>query len=180
MKLAGGTVLHQKPNSNSVPAEVGVSSQPAPLPNGDGSAIRAAVAPNHRLLSRGLSRLFSHNLVGYYRHAGGQIPITHLLFADDMLIFFNVSKKSLENFLIQITLVLMKQLINKGKSALYLSKKISYARKLVIQNVSGIPEKEFPFQFDLVPIIKGRLKTIFFSEMVSKVRKKVEGWQGKL
>jgi hypothetical protein len=33
------------------------------------------------------------------------------------------------------------QLINKGKSALYLSKKISYARKLVIQNVSGIPEK---------------------------------------
>lgn len=51
MKLAGGTVLYQKPNSNSVPAEVGVSSQPSPLPNGDGSAIRAAVAPNHRLLS---------------------------------------------------------------------------------------------------------------------------------
>lgn len=45
------------------------------------------------VLSRGLSRLFSHNLVGYYRHGRGQIPITHLLFADDTLIFLNVSKK---------------------------------------------------------------------------------------
>lgn len=72
------------------------------------------------------------------------------------------------------------QLINKGKSALYLSKKISYARKLVIQNVYGIPEKEFPFKYFGVPIIKDRLKTIFFSEIISKVRKKVEGWQGNL
>jgi hypothetical protein len=29
------------------------------------------------VLSRGLSRFFSHNLAGYYRHGRGQIPITH-------------------------------------------------------------------------------------------------------
>lgn len=45
------------------------------------------------VLSRGRGRLFSHNLVGYYRHGRGQISITHLLFADDTLIFLNVSKR---------------------------------------------------------------------------------------
>jgi hypothetical protein len=29
------------------------------------------------VLSRGLSRFFSHNLAGYYRHGRGKIPITH-------------------------------------------------------------------------------------------------------
>lgn len=87
---------------------------------------------SEEVLSRGLSRLFSHNLVGYYRHGRGQIPITHLLFADDMLIFFNVSKKYLENLFkfLGSYEASSGQLINKGKSALYLSKKISYAKNL--------------------------------------------------
>lgn len=81
-------------------------------------------------------------------------------------------KKSLENFFKFLSSYEASsgQLINKGKSALYLSKKISYARKLVIQNVYGIPEKEFPFKYFGVPIIKDRLKTLLFSEILSKER----------
>ena len=74
-----------------------------------GDPISPSLIIAEEVLSRGLSRLFSHNLVGYYRHGRGQIPITHLLFADDTLIFLNVSKKNLCKISLS-SLVLMKLL----------------------------------------------------------------------
>lgn len=79
------------------------------------------------------------------------------------------------------SLVLMKLL--RGNFSIKAKVPYIYPRRSHMQenwSSSGIPEKEYPFKYFGVPIIKGRLKTIFFSEMVSKVRKKVEGWQGKL
>lgn len=106
-------------------------------------------------------------------------PVSHLFYADDMLIFTNGRVRSLQilrNLMSRYQLS-SGQEINLNKSAFYASKRISQGRIARIQRVSGCHVKQLPFKYLGAPIYKGRCKSIFFEDTIGKLTQKLEGWK---
>lgn len=130
-------------------------------------------------LSRGLSYLFQkEGLVGFYKCGRSSLFRTHLLYADETLVFCNGSKRSISNlfgFLHKYD-ASSGQRINKSKSALFLSRKTTAARKIVMQNTSGISAKGFQITYLGAPLYSGKLKINYFEPLVSKENRRL-GWK---
>lgn len=85
--------------------------------------------------------------------------ISHLLYADDLLIFLNGNKSSVRRFM-QISHTYEKwsvQLINKDKSALFLSKKINVTRQRELFRLTGYVRGSFSTIYLRVPLVSGQL-----------------------
>lgn len=108
-------------------------------------------------------------------------PISHLFYADDMLIFTNGRINSLQRLkqLMGRYEAASGQQINLQKSALYVSKRITRARITRIQRLTGCQAKQLPFKYLGAPIYKGRCRIQFFDETVEKFSSKIEGWHGR-
>lgn len=130
-------------------------------------------------LSRGLSYLFQkEGLVGFYKCGRSSLFRTHLLYVDETLVFCNGSKRSISNlfgFLHKYD-ASSGQRINKSKSALFLSRKTTAARKIVMQNTSGISAKGFQITYLGAPLYSGKLKRTYFEPLVSKENRRL-GWK---
>lgn len=72
--------------------------------------------------------------------------ITHLLYADDMLVFANGKRRSIRQILKTLELYAnwSKQMVNKDKLALVLSNKIGSNKKRGLLQSSGFVEGSFP------------------------------------
>ncbi|KAL3614590.1 hypothetical protein CASFOL_041676 [Castilleja foliolosa] len=108
-------------------------------------------------------------------------PISHLLYADDMIIFINGKTDNIERLkaLLNRYEKSSGQLINYDKTEVYLSKHISDTRKQKIKDKLGCRIAEFPFTYLGAPICKGRIKNIYFDQLIQKVITKLEGWKSK-
>lgn len=53
-------------------------------------------------------------------------------------------------------------------------------RGSVISRITGMTRETFPLWYLGVPIIQGRIKTIYFDHVVEKIRRKIDGWKVKL
>lgn len=97
------------------------------------------------VLTRLLRKNFEEGRTGSYYHPRGAPLVSHLLYADDLLIFANGEKRSIKMLLRALdTYALWSgQLINKDKSALFLSKKINYSRKCGLLRMTGFVEGSF-------------------------------------
>lgn len=116
-----------------------------------------------------------------YKVGRNELSITHLFYADDVLLFTNGTEQSLRNlrFLLQEHENSSGQLISQAKSAFYLHDKYQ-RRSSVIARVMGLRRQPFPFIYLGVPIFYGRVKNIYFEPLVDKVRRTLEGWKAKL
>lgn len=98
-------------------------------------------------------------------------PISHLFYADDMLIFRNGRVQSLQclRTLLNHYEASSGQQVNLQKSACYASKRIPRARIVRIQNISGYQAKRLPFKYLGTPIYKGRCKRFFLMRWSEKL-----------
>jgi hypothetical protein len=132
------------------------------------------------LLSRMINQAFDRNHIQPF-HFGGLV-VSHLFYADDLLIFANGKKKSIGNLLhiVKKYEMISGQMINPMKSSMFFSKHISVARKRNLLASSGFKEGVWPCTYLGVPLYTGRLMKYMFEPMMDKIQKKLAGWKGRL
>lgn len=106
--------------------------------------------------------------------------LSHLLFADDMLIFCKANKSSMQelNNLLDILQWNAGLQINKSKSKMYVSKGTKHIELLA--NITGIPIGHLPTKYLGSPLGHKYPRARDFGPLVNKFRSNVEGWMSKL
>lgn len=72
------------------------------------------------------------------------------------------------------------QLINKNKYGFYVPFKDDDPRINSIRDILDFNQSQFPMQYLGCPIYFGRKRIVYFNNMVAKVSKRLQRWQGKL
>ncbi|XP_020258784.1 uncharacterized protein LOC109835211 [Asparagus officinalis] len=104
------------------------------------------------------------------------LQVSHILFADDMLVFCRANKKSFEgiNNLLDTMALNTGLCINRKKSKLYFSKGCNC--KGVLSSIVGISIGTLPMKYLGLPLSAKYPKTKDFLPLIDKVRHKIEGW----
>ncbi|XP_026378693.1 uncharacterized protein LOC113273144 [Papaver somniferum] len=132
------------------------------------------------VLSRNLSKLFANNSMHVMVSKKGVAP-THLLFADDILIFCKGNLHSLQN--LKNMLVLYErpsgQCVNYEKSKFYFGgDRISHA--IAISNYLGMERAMFPDKYLGIQLKPGIVRHIHVHQVVEKIMDKLAGCKSKL
>ena len=112
----------------------------------------------------------------------GTPTIHHLLFADDSLLFGSASIEECTN----IRNVLLDyerasgQKVNFEKGSIAFSKGVSPDQKIALADILGVDIVEKHEKYLGLPMYLGKKRTETFSFIKEKLKKKIEGWQGKL
>ncbi|KAG6469540.1 hypothetical protein ZIOFF_070469 [Zingiber officinale] len=129
------------------------------------------------LFSRGIEALFAA-YPGMAYATGCDMRVSHLAYADDVVIFLNGSldcvrrgKEFLDRYEAQSG-----QAINAEKSSFFPSRCISDRRRQQIAAVTGFGLGERPMLYLGVPIISGNKRTVHFAPLLAKIQRKFQGW----
>lgn len=113
----------------------------------------------------------------------GAQGVSHLLFADDMLVFLNGKKNSIHSFmnLLHTYENASGQQVNVSKSGFVVSSKMAVTRKNLIQEWTGFQHMTLPLQYLGCPLFKvpfqRKKKMEYFQELISNTKKRIEGWK---
>lgn len=134
-----------------------------------------------QIMSFNLKKMEDERKLRQYKLGRNIQPISHLFFADDMLIFSNGTIRSLRNMrkLLQQYEEASGQQVNMQKSSLFVSKQISGRQRGQIQQILGCHIKNFPFTYLGAPLHKGRSKAEYFERPLQIISNKLEGWKAK-
>ncbi|XP_019255054.1 PREDICTED: uncharacterized protein LOC109233627 [Nicotiana attenuata] len=138
------------------------------------------------LLSRMLNNL-SHDQFfnGFYMEKRGP-QVTHLSFADDVIIFTSGCRTSLTKIMkiLQDYEQISGQQINKKKSHFMTAPSAFQHSNRRIQQVTGFTRKDSvkdsPITYLGCPLYTGRKRIVHFNGLISKVVSRIRGWHGKL
>ncbi|PKU76749.1 Putative ribonuclease H protein [Dendrobium catenatum] len=113
-----------------------------------------------------------------YFRSGGVMPISHLSFADDFIIFTNGSIRNIQkNFSLFDKFQKISGLtFNKLKSSFLTSKSISISRIHNIERKTGLIFKSFSMKYLGTPLFKGRKKSFLFDDIFNSIHKKLNSW----
>ncbi|KAL2527183.1 Uncharacterized protein Adt_12237 [Abeliophyllum distichum] len=116
-----------------------------------------------------------------YRH-GGDALISHLCFADDMIIFANGQKQSIRRVLhcIEHYERASGQLVNRDKNGIILPRRAPTQQIHRLEHLTGFRHQQQPFTYLGVPLFKGPRKIFLYDDLVQKVRSKISGWASRL
>ncbi|XP_059292008.1 uncharacterized protein LOC132045445 [Lycium ferocissimum] len=134
------------------------------------------------VLSRSLNNLLLNpNFIPFTMNRNGP-QITHLAYADDIVIFSSGNTKSVKLVMKQIVKYerVSGQLVNPDKSCFLTCPKTCAYRINRLRKCTGFMDKEFPFTYLGCPIYIGKKKISYFDSMVTKVFKRLNGWQGNM
>ena len=108
--------------------------------------------------------------------------VSHLLFADDSLLYCQATNDEVRTILevLQLYAVSSGQCINMEKFSVYFSSNVEEDRRQWIKELLGVKEVEMFESYLGLPTLVGRAKYQTFSFLKDKVRKKIQGWKGKL
>lgn len=97
--------------------------------------------------------------------------ISHLLYADELLLFSNRGKKSIRNIMrvLQSYERMSCQRVNPSTSSIYFSSSFSLARKEDVMRISSFMEGNWPCIYLGVPLHVGRLRLRMFDPFLAKV-----------
>ncbi|XP_060183608.1 uncharacterized protein LOC132613554 [Lycium barbarum] len=133
------------------------------------------------LISRMLNNLvLDENFTGYYRPKKGS-TITHLAFADDIILFPSGKPADIRKILKILTVYknVSGQMINKHKSCVAFSPKANMNLKDRVTTLTGMTKKEWPIKYLGCPLFVGRMKINYFSEMVQSITRRMHSWHSK-
>ncbi|XP_073137193.1 uncharacterized protein [Henckelia pumila] len=131
-------------------------------------------------LSRGLDRLFLQHADLRYR-SGCDLPISHLAYADDVIIFSNGGSRGLQrlkDFLAHYE-NFSGQLVNVAKSAMIFPPGWTARRRSRLLQITGFAEGQLPLKYLGAPLFRGNRKCYLFEPLLQSVRKKLEGWESR-
>jgi hypothetical protein len=112
---------------------------------------------------------------------GPQGPnITHLLFADDSVVFLEASEENLNTLrdVLRTYEQCSGQIVNKQKSSIFLGKGCSDDVKTNLKNLIGISCEALSEKYLGLPTAVGRSKDGAFKHIPDRSRGKVHGWKG--
>lgn len=127
--------------------------------------------------SRGLKFLMQEGTIHSYGLPRGAPPVSHLSFADDLILFTRGHRRSLRALFYFLSCYerASGQLINKEKSFFVSSSHCSPLQGRVISGITGIRRSSLPFRYLGCNLYTGRCKKIYFSNLVQNVRTKLDG-----
>ncbi|XP_026396052.1 uncharacterized protein LOC113290682 [Papaver somniferum] len=129
------------------------------------------------VLSRNLSKLFANHSMNVMVNKKGEAP-THLLFADDILIFCRGNLHSLQNLKNMFVFYerASGQCVNYAKSKFYFGgDRIS--RAIAISNYFGMERAMFPAKYLGIQLKPGIVRHIHVRQVVEKIMDKLTGWK---
>ncbi|KAL2517783.1 Uncharacterized protein Adt_14030 [Abeliophyllum distichum] len=131
--------------------------------------------------SRILTRQYQQIASMAYRH-GGDALISHLCFADDMIIFANGQKQSIRRVLYCIEHYerASGQLVNRDKSGIILPRRATIQQIHRLEQLTGFCHQQQPFTYLGVPLFKGHRKIFLYDDLTQKVRSRISGWASRL
>ncbi|XP_062014240.1 uncharacterized protein LOC133730715 [Rosa rugosa] len=131
------------------------------------------------VLSRGILRLVDMGHVQAISSPRAVKVHSHVLFADDIMVFCKGDKRSLLNLMAFFEEYGLNsgQLVNKTKSHVYLGKSALHRRTLIYSWL-GVSVGKLPFMYLGVPIFVGRPKRIYFQVLADRIRNAMSNWRG--
>ncbi|XP_016177845.1 uncharacterized protein LOC107620148 [Arachis ipaensis] len=129
-----------------------------------------------------MERVLTDNLISRIRLAPTAPVITHLLFADDCIIFAGAQEEEIYQ-LIQILNKYTEasgQRINTEKSGLIFRSHVSIQRRVNIEEITGMASWEEPGRYLGLPTTWGRSKNKALEWIQEKILDKMQGWKEKL
>lgn len=114
--------------------------------------------------------------------ARGSPPISHLFFADHLMLFAHASieQMSMIHSCIEEFSGYSNLIISPAKSKLFVSPNVSRALANQLSSISGIPITDNLGTYLGLPIIHGRVLRESYSHMIDKILKRLADWKGKL
>lgn len=127
-----------------------------------------------------LKRAIHRHAITPYSIGRHDHPISHLFYADDVLIFTNGSACSLNNFmsLIHAYELSSGQKVNRQKSNFYLGSRAE-RRGGAIAQITRLEWRDFPLMYLGVPIFYGHPRAVFYQHLVDKVIRALDGWKAR-
>ncbi|KAL0290651.1 UNVERIFIED_CONTAM: hypothetical protein Sradi_7046000 [Sesamum radiatum] len=128
-------------------------------------------------LSKGIDHLFNGNPDMYFQ-AKCEVKISHLSYADDVIIFTNCKEAGLlrlMNFLRKFEEQSGQQ-INQAKSAFIPGRKANLIANR-IKNITGFSMKALPITYLGAPLYKGNKRKVLYENLIDKVRNRISGWE---
>ncbi|KAL0314279.1 UNVERIFIED_CONTAM: hypothetical protein Sangu_2272300 [Sesamum angustifolium] len=113
-----------------------------------------------------------------FYQALGLIRVSHLAYADDLMIFTTTCRQNMEllrDFLWAYEQV-SSQLINGSKSSFIVGRQASSLQTQAVQDVLGYQLKHLPITYLGVPLYKGNRKAYLFDPIISRLRDLLQGW----
>ena len=160
-------------------------------PNGFITPTRGIRQGNHLspylflLYAKGLSSLIrkatdTNRLKGIFSSRGG-VRISHLLFADDSLLFCEAKIGECRQLLDIHTQYeeASRQAINRAKTTLFFSQNRNQREKEAIQNLMGAQVMTNCEKYLVLPMVGGKSKVSTFKGLQERITKKVMGWKEK-
>ena len=132
----------------------------------------------HGLISQAASR---GDIKGYALCRNSP-KLTHLLFADDSLLFCRATEQECQKILdiLEVYGGCSGQHINRNKTTLFFSKNTSEAKRDHIKQALGVPEIKQYEKYLGLPSFVRRRKKASFNFIKEKVWRKMQGWEEKL
>lgn len=132
--------------------------------------------------SRRINRMAQEGLIAPYAMPRGYKLLTHLAFADDLILFICDSRISLRRlfaFLSDYEPVLG-QKVSKEKSVFLVSKHYSRPHLRSLFLFTSLRSTAFPLKYLDCMIFKGRSEVVHFQHLIQKVENRLSGWHSKL
>lgn len=132
--------------------------------------------------SRGLKHLIDQNVILPY--SIGRIPMTisHLSYADDLLIFLAASRHNLHNFKQFLSTYerVSGQAVNWHKSSVVYSDAVIVSQRQTFTTLLGMRQSNLPMKYLGSYLHKGITRTHHCHELLNHVDSKLNGWHAKL
>ncbi|EOY17513.1 Uncharacterized protein TCM_036737 [Theobroma cacao] len=131
-------------------------------------------------LARGLNALYDQYPSLHYS-SGCSLSVSHLAFADDVIIFANGSKSALQKIMafLQEYEKLSGQRINPQKSCVVTHTNMASSRRQIILQATGFSHRPLPITYLGAPLYKGHKKVMLFNDLVAKIEERITGWENK-
>ena len=133
-------------------------------------------------LSRYLTELYNSGALSLCAAGRNMISPSHLLYADDILLFCQASVSNLKTIKFAFDLYgqLAGQVLSIEKSKIYWGKGVSAVMKRRYNSIWPLKHGSTPFTYLGVPIFKGKPKKAHLLPLSDKIKAKIGCWNGKL